>query len=145
MLDEGIDPRKARIVKRAGARTESPLPHSPVPVSRAISTQLAIGTPALSLANGGMKRPTDLSDYPDDIPKDKHSVLFLAHEFYHRQAVKERKRRRPAYVKCVLNADVLPRWSDRDARTISSREVVELLDKIVDRGSPAAHLKALMK
>jgi hypothetical protein len=81
MLDEGIDPRKARIVKRAGARTESPLPHSPVPVSRAISTQLAIGTPALSLANGGMKRPTDLSDYPDDIPKDKHSVLFLAHEF----------------------------------------------------------------
>jgi hypothetical protein len=45
----------------------------------------------------------------------------------------------------VLNADVLPRWSDRDARTISSREVVELLDKIVDRGSPAAHLKALMK
>jgi hypothetical protein len=32
-------------------------------------------------------------------PKDAHSVLFLAHEFYHRHVVKERKRRRPAYVK----------------------------------------------
>jgi integrase len=31
---------------------------------------------------------------------------------------------------------VLPQWSDRDARTITSREVIELLDKIVDRGSP---------
>jgi hypothetical protein len=38
--------------------------------------------------------------------------------------------------KRVLNADVLPQWSDRDARTITSREVIELLDKIVDRGSP---------
>jgi integrase len=77
-----------------------------------------------------------LSDDPDNVPKDAHSVLFLAHEFYHRHVVKERKRRRPAYVKRVLNADVLPQWSDRDARTITSREVIELLDKIVDRGSP---------
>jgi hypothetical protein len=36
----------------------------------------------------------------------------------------------------MINADVLPQWSDRDARTITSREVIELLDKIVDRGSP---------
>jgi hypothetical protein len=33
-----------------------------------------------------------LSDDPVDIPKDKHSVLFFAHEFYHRQVVKERNR-----------------------------------------------------
>ena len=39
-------------------------------------------------------------------------------------------------MKRVLNADVLPPWNDRDARTITSREVIELLDKIVDRGSP---------
>jgi integrase len=39
-------------------------------------------------------------------------------------------------VKRVLNADVLTGWSDRDARTITSREVIELLDRIVDRGSP---------
>jgi hypothetical protein len=51
---------------------------------------------------------------PDNVPKDAHSVLLLAHEFYHRHVVKERKRGRPAY----------------------SREVIELLDKIVDRGAP---------
>jgi hypothetical protein len=30
-------------------------------------------------------------------------------------------------VKRVISADVLPQWSDRDARTITSREVIELL------------------
>jgi integrase len=128
VLDEGIDPRKAGIVKRASARTESPASH-------AVSTQPAIGSAAHAIPNV-VRRPTDLSDDPDNVPKDAHSVLFLAHEFYHRHVVKERKRRRPAYVKRVLNADVLPQWSDRDARTITSREVIELLDKIVDRGSP---------
>lgn len=33
-------------------------------------------------------------------------------------------------------ADVLPRWHWRDGRTINSREVIELLDKFVERGSP---------
>jgi hypothetical protein len=41
----------------------------------------------------------------------------------------------------VLDEDIDPRKpgssSDRDARTITSREVIELLDKIVDRSSPA--------
>jgi hypothetical protein len=103
VLDEGIDPRKAGIVKRGSARTASPTGHAPVPVAQTDSTQLA---------------------------------LFLAHEFYRRHVVKERRRKRPAYVKRVLNSDVLPPWNDRDARTITSREVIELLDKIVDRGSP---------
>ena len=132
MLDEGIDPRKAGIFKRANVRAESaPQYHPPVPVWQVVSTQV----PARATSKV-VKRPTDLSDDPDNVPKDAHSVLFLAHEFYHRHVVKERKRRRPAYVKRVLNADVLPQWSDRDARTITSREVIELLDKIVDRGSP---------
>jgi integrase len=135
VLDEGIDPRKAGIVKRASARTESPAAHAPGPASHAVFTEPAIGTAAHAIPKV-VRRPTDLSDDPDNVPKDAHSVLFLAHEFYHRHVVKERKRRRPAYVKRVLNADVLPQWSDRDARTITSREVIELLDKIVDRGSP---------
>jgi len=135
VLDEGIDPRKAGIVKRTNARAASAVEHAPGPVSQAASTQPAIGAAAHAIPNVA-RRPTDLSDDPDHVPKDAHSVLFLAHEFYHRHVVKERKRRRPAYVKRVLNADVLPEWSDRDARTITSREVIELLDKIVDRGSP---------
>jgi integrase len=45
------------------------------------------------------------------------------------------KRKRPEYVKRVLDVDVLPIWTGRDARTIKPREVVELLDGIVHRGS----------
>jgi integrase len=135
VLDEGIDPRNAGIVKRASARTKSPVQHAPVPVAQVVSNELAIGSVARAVRYA-VKRPTDLSDDPHDIPKDTHSIRFLAHEFYHRHVVKERRRKRPAYVERVLNADVLPPWNDRDARTITSREVIELLDKIVDRGSP---------
>ena len=35
----------------------------------------------------------------------------------------------------MLDVDVLPFWKGRDARTIKPREVVELLDGIVQRGS----------
>jgi len=38
-------------------------------------------------------------------------------------------------VQRVLEHDVLSEWKGRDARTITPREVVELLDKIVARGS----------
>jgi hypothetical protein len=73
VLDEGIDPRKAGIVKRASARTESPASH-------AVSTQPAIGSAAHTITKV-VRRPPDLSDDPDNVPKDAHSVLFLAHEF----------------------------------------------------------------
>jgi hypothetical protein len=35
-----------------------------------------------------------------------------------------------------LKKDVLPYWGDRDARTITSREIIERLDEIVARGAP---------
>jgi hypothetical protein len=84
-------------VKRTSGRTESPVQHALGPVSQAVSTQPAIGTAAHTIPNV-VKRPTDLSDDPDQIPKDTHSVRFLAHEFYHRHVVKERQRRPPGYV-----------------------------------------------
>jgi integrase len=55
------------------------------------------------------------------------------HEFLERHV--KPNRRHPAYVQRVLEHDVLPEWQGRDARTITPREVVELLDKIVARGS----------
>jgi integrase len=66
----------------------------------------------------------------------KHSVEFLAHEFMERHVKPNRER--PEYVQDVLNRDVLhaDAWLGRDARTIKPREVIELLDKIVARGSP---------
>ena len=62
-----------------------------------------------------------------------NSMEFLAHEFLERHV--KPNRRHPAYVQRVLEHDVLPEWKGRDARTITPREVVELLDKIVARGS----------
>ena len=66
----------------------------------------------------------------------KHSVEFLAHEFMERHVKPNRDR--PEYVQDILNRDVLhaDAWLGRDARTIKPREVIELLDKIVARGSP---------
>src|ERR1700733_10236472 len=53
VLDEGIDPRKARIVKGASARTESPLRHAPGSVSHTVSAEPAIGTTANPISNIG--------------------------------------------------------------------------------------------
>jgi len=39
-------------------------------------------------------------------------------------------------VKRLLNADVLPRWQHRPIAEISRRDVLELIDGVVDRGSP---------
>lgn len=64
---------------------------------------------------------------------DKHSVEFLAHEFFERHV--KPHRRRPEYAERILTHDVLPEWQGRDARTITPREVIELLDGIVARGS----------
>jgi len=62
-----------------------------------------------------------------------HTVEHLAHEFLERYV--RPNRRRPEYVERILEHDVLPEWRGRDARTIKPREVIELLDKIVGRGS----------
>lgn len=64
----------------------------------------------------------------------KHSIEFLAHEFMERHVKPNRKQ--PGYVKRILDLDVLREWAGRDARTIKPREIIELLDKIVARGSP---------
>lgn len=70
---------------------------------------------------------------PASAVETKHSIEFLAQEFLERYV--RTTRRRPEYVERALARDVLPEWTGRDARTITAREVVELLDKIVARGS----------
>jgi hypothetical protein len=55
------------------------------------------------------------------------SVEHLAREFMTRHV--QRRRRRPEYVQRILDANVLPHWASRDARTIKPREVIELLDE----------------
>ena len=77
------------------------------------------------------RHPTALSEAAGR--SSKHSIEFLAHEFLERHV--RPNRRRPEYVERILAHDVLPEWQGRDARTITPREVIELLDCIVARGS----------
>jgi integrase len=77
------------------------------------------------------RRPAPLSEAASS--NDKHSIEFLAHEFLERHV--KPHRRRPEYAERILTHDVLPEWRGRDARTITPREVIELLDGIVARGS----------
>jgi integrase len=64
----------------------------------------------------------------------RQTIEFLASEFMERYV--RPKRKRPEYAQAILDRDVLPAWRARDARSIKPREVIELLDSIVDRGSP---------
>jgi integrase len=77
------------------------------------------------------RRPAPLSAVA--ARSDKHSIEFLAHEYLERHV--KPNRRRPEYVERILARDVLSEWQGRDARTIAPREVIELLDGIVARGS----------
>ena len=63
-----------------------------------------------------------------------HSVGHLADEFLARYVRKNRKR--PEDTEAHLKRDILRVWRERDARSITPREVVDFLDEIVDRGAP---------
>jgi len=55
------------------------------------------------------------------------------------------KRRKRSWIEDerILNKDVLPRWRHRKAHKLKRRDVVELLDSIVERGAPIAANRTL--
>lgn len=127
-LDKGIDPPRA--ADRVGKRNSD---------DRTV-------TPATSGPLEPGQEPPDLSDFeqrlaatsrdriPRPDPGDRSSVLFIAHEYIEKWFKAQGKNYTEA---CrMLRADVLPTWHWRDGRTITSREVIELLDKVVERGAP---------
>ena len=66
-------------------------------------------------------------------PSAPHSIETLAAEFLDQHVRPHRKA--PQYAERIIAKEILPSWRRRDARTITPREVVELLDGIVARGS----------
>lgn len=127
-LDKGIDPRRA--VDRLGKRNSDDRTATP-----------AKGDPSVP-----GEQPADPTDFEkrlaatptDRIPRpdlgDRSTVLFIAHEYIEKWFKAQGKNSKEA---CrMLRADVLPKWHWRDGRTITSREVIELLDKVVERGAP---------
>jgi integrase len=127
-LDRGIDPRRA--ADRIGARVER---ERPLLRARVENPEVQSQAPDPSdFAQRLAATPRDFIPKPD--PTDRSSVLFLAYEYIERWFKAQDKNSKEA---CrMLRADVLPNWHWRDARTITSREVIELLDVVVKRGAP---------
>jgi integrase len=134
LLERGIDPRKAQrsnrrqpsaqVLTSDAARAESA-------TAAPSSIKLRRSLPHPPAAPASIKPGPSLPRPPAD---DKHSVHFLAYEYI--EGYVRSNREDPGYAVRVLEKDVLTEWEGRDARTITAREVVELLDKIVARGSP---------
>jgi hypothetical protein len=122
-LDRGIDPRKAARSHRRELRSRdiaefdasAPQEHEP-------------------LAATPETMPAERLHLPAPGPEDHSSIHYLAHEYVERY-VKPNLANAQEIVR-ILRKDILPIWARRDARTIKSREVVDLLDGIVERGSP---------
>ncbi len=81
----------------------------------------------------GRSRARRLSSAPDGAAAAPYSIDTLASEFMARFITPNRKN--PTEVQRMLDKDVLSEWAGRDARTVKPRDVLELLDGIVDRGS----------
>jgi hypothetical protein len=124
-LERGIDPRRA-VDRLARQRRAVQLP-APAPLTHR-SQQPTPGQFEHRLAE------TPRHSVPKPDPADQSSVLFIAHEYVEKWFKAQGKNSKE--VCRMLRADVLPRWHWRDARTITTREVIELLDRVVERGAP---------
>jgi integrase len=127
-LDQGVDPRRA--ADRDGRRTRRgrmiPSPSS--------EPTIAGAEPADPQAFARLLAETPRDSIPKPLPGDRSSVLFIAHEYIEKWFKGQSKNSKEA---CrMLRADVLPKWHWRDGRTITSREVIELIDKVIERGAP---------
>jgi len=123
-LDDGIDPRRSA---RPTARRASPagtVDHGTIARLDATPESTAVG---ISEAED----PLSIAK-PD--PDDKHSVHCLVYEFV--ELYVKPNREVPQEVIRILKKDVLPFFKERDARTITSREINDRLDAIVARGAP---------
>lgn len=78
--------------------------------------------------------PGEEVDESKRLKRDSPTVADLA-EIYIESWAKPRKRSW-AEDQRILNKDVLPSWKNRKAHSIRRRDVIALLDRIVDRGSP---------
>jgi Arm DNA-binding domain len=103
---QGIDPRKAKPRKRRSR------------VGDAVAAAL---TPAATVPIG-----------------DKHSIDFLVSEWLTKDVDVNRKRDKATggkHYRGIMRRDVLPRWTGRDARSITDEECFALCDDVVARGS----------
>jgi integrase len=142
LVREKIDGSKSRTwlhrIKRRGKDTYLPVGHYPetglAEARTLVQAQRELLTKGIDPMRAAPRRKAVKIDAPMVTGEaGKHSVEFLAKEFLEKYIAREHKQ--PEYTKRILDLDVLTTWRGRDARTIKSREVIELLDGIVERGS----------
>ena len=74
----------------------------------------------------------------------RDTIEAVVDEFMQRHM--EGRKRAPSYIadtRALFDNHVLPRWRRRDIRSITRRDVIELLDAIVDAGKPLAANRTL--
>ena len=101
--------------------------------------------PQLSLADAGVKLaeakqllergidPGSLIVADPEAERHTETIEELVETYLARYAIRKRS---AAEDRRMLHKDVLPRWAGRKAKDISRRDVVTLLNSIVDRGAP---------
>ena len=126
-LRRGIDPRSgARPAKTADRRGPSETRPAPTDV-QSLGNAPRLPTSSASGGEGALS-------IPQPAWGDKTSLHLLAYEYL--EYYVKPNRELPREVVRILTKDVLPYWATRDARTITSREIIERLDAIVARGAP---------
>jgi len=70
----------------------------------------------------------------NEVDRQAETVADLSREYLERHARK--KKRSAAQDERTLDREIIPQWGRRKAKEISARDVVLLLDRIEDRGSP---------
>jgi hypothetical protein len=123
-IKRGIDPRKSERPYLGPAHV-LPLSSSELPQRTSTSTLRSISVAADAKGTREIPKP-ELGD--------KSSFHFLAYEYV--EYFVKPSRDVPEEVIRILVKDALPHWKGRDARTITSREIIERLDAIVARGAP---------
>jgi integrase len=81
------------------------------------------------------KDPAALADQEKDEQRKAHILASLVTEYLERHA--KRFKRSWQEDERILNRDIVPAWGKRKAVDITKRDVISILEGIIDRGSPA--------
>lgn len=76
---------------------------------------------------------------PAAVKREPDTVALIVEQFMQRHA--KAKNRSWKDTERIFNKHVLPRWGSREIRSITRRDVIELLDAVADQGSAAPHEK----
>lgn len=82
------------------------------------------------------KNPIEEKRAHEITEKRSITVTELVHEFMTKEICGRLKRKRPEYAESILTNNVIPSIGKKKVKDISRRDVIEILEKIVERGSP---------